>query len=174
MSVTGIINELQGAMLYFENIERFSKDIYLNENLKEKKKVCNMESTSIEKSKKEELTIIPEYKDKLFWIFYILNNGLSNYTLILGNNFKEENKEKIELITKVRENKDFLKKNKWKRSNVETNLVGEKIIDINTFFCICGLNNINVVLIKNKCLFEFVNVSFDTKIYIVTYLEENK
>ena len=29
-------------------------------------------------------------------------------------------------------------------------------------------------MIKNKCLFEFVNVSFNTKIYIVNYLAENK
>ena len=29
-----MINELQGSMLYFENIERFSKDIFLNEELR--------------------------------------------------------------------------------------------------------------------------------------------
>ena len=169
-----MIKDLQSSMLYFENIERFSKDIFLNEELKENKKKYNKNSNTDMKIKTDDLTIVPNYKDKLFWIYYILNKGLSSYTLVLGNNFKEENKEKIKLVEKVRNNKEFLKKNKWKRSNVETNLVGEKIIDINTFFCICGLNNINVILIKNKCLFEFLNISFDTKIYIVKYLEENK
>ena len=173
MSVSEIISELQGAMLYFENVERFSKDIYFQGKLEENKKYRN-EIRNDKVESKEELEIVPEYCDKLFWIFYILCKGLSSYTLILGNNFKEENNEKIKLVEKVRENKDFLKKNKWKRSSVETNLVGEKVIDINTFFCICGLHNINVILIKNKCLFEFVNVSFDTKIYIVNYLDGDK
>ena len=173
MSVSEIINELQGAMLYFENIEKFSKDIYFADRLEENKK-CRNEIRNDIVENKDELEIIPEYSDKLFWIFYILSKGLSSYTLILGNNFKEENKEKIKLVEMVREKKDFLKKNKWKRSSIETNLVGEKLIDINTFFCICGLHNINVILIKNKSLFEFVNISFDTKIYIVNYLEGNK
>tara|TARA_B100001063_G_C16768382_1_gene560032 strand:+ start:1812 stop:2561 length:750 start_codon:yes stop_codon:yes gene_type:complete len=173
MSVTEIIDELQDAMLYFENIERFSKDICFEDKLEESKKNYK-ESKNNKMSKKDDESIIPEYKDKLFWIFYILNKGLSNYTLIFGNNFKEENDEKIHLVEKVRKNKDFLKKNKWKRSSIETNLVGEKMIDINTFFCICGLHNINVILIKNKCLFEFVNISFNTKIYVINYLEENK
>ena len=173
MSVIDIISELQGAMLYFENVERFSKDIYFDDKLEERKK-CRNEIRNEKIESKDELEIIPEYIDKLFWIFYILYKGLSNYTLIFGNNFKEENNEKIKLIEMVRENKDFLKKNKWKRSSIETNLVGEKVININTFFCICGLYNINVILIKNKSLFEFVNISFDTKIYIINYLEGNK
>ena len=41
MSVTEIIDELQDAMLYFENIERFSKDIFFQEKLEESKKSYN-------------------------------------------------------------------------------------------------------------------------------------
>ena len=97
MSVSEIINELQGAMLYFENIEKFSKDIYFADRLEENKK-CRNEIRNDIVENKDELEIIPEYSDKLFWIFYILSKGLSSYTLILGNNFKEENKEKIKLV----------------------------------------------------------------------------
>merc|ERR1711871_460840 len=104
-----MIKDLQSSMLYFENIERFSKDIFLNEELKENKKKYNKNSNTDMKIKTDDLTIVPNYKDKLFWIYYILNKGLSSYTLVLGNNFKEENKEKIKLVEKVRNNKEFLK-----------------------------------------------------------------
>ena len=55
------------------------------------------------------------------------------YNLIHNTEFKNEKEIKIKLIDKIRENKDILKKNKWKRNNIEQNLLYEKNMSINSF-----------------------------------------
>ena len=70
--------------LNYENIERLSIKIeptYSNKEYK-KKKIVNTESTLFS----------PYHNDKLFWIFYILKNGIQQYNLIGKNHFFIESK----------------------------------------------------------------------------------
>jgi|UniRef100_A0A6C0C0R1 hypothetical protein len=156
------INEIQNYSLNINNIERISK-YFENKNVKDKKK-------DIYKDKEVVLDssyFIPNEKDRLFWIFYILKYGMYEYDFIDKRHFFIEQKEKIKLVELVREKKDILKKNKWKRNKIESMLVGEKKIDLNTFFCICYLNNINLCIINKKCLYDCISESFNTEISIM-------
>ena len=161
-----MIKQFSEATQYFlnyENIERLSikkKPTYLNKE-SQKKNIVNTEST----------LFTPYHDDKLFWIFYILKNGIEQYNLIGKNHFFIEQEEKIKHIILIRENKHILKEHKWKKNNLESNLIGDKKINLTTFFCICYLNNINICIRNNKCLYDCVNESFDAKINII---EQNK
>lgn len=146
-----------------ENIERlYIKNKHISENKEYKKKsIVNTESTLFS----------PYHDDKLFWIFYILKYGIEDYNLIGKNHFFIEQEKKIHQIKLIRKNKDILKQNKWKKNNLESNLIGDKKINLTTFFCICYLNNINICIRNNKCLYDCVNESFDVEINII---EQNK
>ena len=163
------IQEIQNYSLNYNNIERLTKNIIIN-SINEKNKQ-NKQNKQNKKDNNINLTenslFIPKYNDKLFWIYYILKYGIDDYNFIGKNHFFIEQEEKIKLIKLIRENKDILKKNKWKKSKLEPNLVGDKNINLSTFFCICTLNNINICIINNKCLYDCVNESYDTKINII-------
>ena len=51
-------------------------------------------------------------KDNLFWCYYIIKYGIIKYESLLNNTFSEEQREKIQLIEMIRNNKELLKKNK--------------------------------------------------------------
>ena len=149
----------QEYSLSYENIERLAIKIKSTHSNKEykKKSIVNKESTLFS----------PYHDDKLFWIFYILKNGIEDYNLIGKNHFFIEQEEKIKQIKIIRENKDILKKNKWKKNKLEPNLIGDRKINLTTFFCICNLNNINICIKNDKCLYDCVEESYDTKINII-------
>ena len=67
--------------------------------------------------------------------------------------FVEEKQQKIQLVEKIRSNKEILKKYKWKKNALETDLVYNKHISLDTFMCICKISNLNVSIIKNKCFY---------------------
>ena len=80
-------------------------------------------------------------------------NSSINYLLLDTKKFKEEKEQKINLVEKLRSNKELLKKYKWKRNAIETDLVYSDEISIETFMCICAISNINVSIVKNRCLY---------------------
>ena len=163
------INEIQNYSLNINNIERISKHT-INQ-----KKIDNRKD--FEKKNKQQVYetyyFTPQEKDKLFWIFYILKYGIYEYDFIDKRHFFIEQSEKIKLVKQIREKKEILKKNKWKKSQIEPNLVGDSKINLNTFFCICYLNNINLCIINKKCLYECVNESFDAEISIMKKDRDN-
>jgi len=150
--------------LNYENIERLA---IKNDS---KKKINEYKKNDIIEYKSNLFS--PKYDDKLFWIFYILKNGIESYNLIGKNHFFIEQDIKIKQIKLIRENKDILKKNKWKKNKLEPNLIGDKNINLTTFFCICYLNNINICIKNDKCLYEIINESYDAEINII-YKEKN-
>jgi hypothetical protein len=105
--------------------------------------------------------IVPTDKDKLFWCYYILMNGVDNYSLLDTKKFVEEKKSKINLVEKLRLNKDILKKNKWKKNAIEADLVYSEEISTETFMCICAISNINVMILKNRCLYTIEDMTCD-------------
>ena len=92
---------------------------------------------------------IPKFKDTLFWCYYIMKYGLTKYNMV-NHVFKEKQKIKIDLIYLIRENKEQLKKMKYKRIKLENNLLYERKISLQTFFCLCHLNNFNVYVVEDN------------------------
>lgn len=110
------------------------------------------------KKEKESDFLLPIETDTLFWCFYILYCGLFKYETLGSDTFKEEKAMKIKLVEDIRNHKDLLKKNKWKKTIIENDLVSEKRISLNTFFCICAIKNINPMVVKGRLIYSQQNV----------------
>ena len=150
------INSLSHYMFTSKHIMDLCLVLEEGVKIKRSDKIKDLRSVNSEKNIKTPVYnkfIIPAEKDKLFWCYYILSNGEHGYSLLDGNIFKEEKEEKINLIEKIRQNKDILKKYKWKRGIIENELVYDKMISLNTFLCICAVSGLNVAVIKNKCIY---------------------
>ena len=92
-------------------------------------------------------------EDDLFWCFYIMHFGLQKYTLI-RNFFTEEKNVKIGFVEVIRKNKDILKQHKWKRNQIENELVHEKKISLTTFICLCTVFNHSFLIIDGRKLYD--------------------
>lgn len=112
---------------------------------------------------KKETMYKPKQKDSLFWCFYILKNGFSNYEMEINNQyFVVEKKEKFKYIELLRKNKDLLKLHKIKPfTELEDDLANKDKISIKTFFSLCILENINVLLINKRKIYELLCVDTD-------------
>ena len=99
---------------------------------------------------------VPRKTDTLFWIFYIIIHGFSEYELIGSNSFEVEKTEKYRLIELLRkkEYKDILKKNKITKikEDLEDDLGHKERITHKTFFALCYAHKINVLFLhRQKC-----------------------
>ena len=86
-------------------------DLCIDQKLKKMKapKTNNTQKQKVKITDKDNI-FIPVEKDKLFWCYYVLVNGLGNYQLLDNKKFKEEKEQKINLVEKLRAHKDLLKK----------------------------------------------------------------
>ena len=103
----------------FSELNRFSlskKNIQSFHVLKLGKKIVKHE-TPVKQIVNESL-FFPAYKDSLFWCYYIIIYGIEDFRLIQSD-FKEEKNIKINLIQKIREKKQILKKMKYKRTEID-------------------------------------------------------
>ena len=89
-------------------------------------------------------------KDTLFWCYYIIKYGIASYQVLMNNTFKEEKTIKIQLVESIRDNKELLKKNKWKRNIIEGDVWSSTFINIQTFMCICAIDKLNIAIVKNN------------------------
>ena len=115
--------------------------------------------------KEKDIVYRPKQKDSLFWCFYILKNGYSNYEMeINGQYFTVEKKEKFKYIDMIRKNKDILKIHKIKPlTELEDDLANKERISVKTFFALCILENINVILVDKRKIIELLCVDIDDK-----------
>jgi len=127
--------------------------------------VVNSFATVKEKVKREQTIYKPRQKDTLFWCFYILKHGYSNYEMEINNQyFTVEKREKFNYINIIRNNKDILKLHKIKPiCGLEDDLANKDKISIKTFFALCILENINVLLVDKRKIFEIMCVDPDEK-----------
>jgi hypothetical protein len=100
--------------------------------------------------------LLPKFSDTLFWCYYIMKNGLAAYEMVHGDGYKDSFEQKIELVYKIRENKELLKQHKWKRNAIEDELVNHKQITISAFMCICAIQKFNVVYIDNRKIYTLI------------------
>lgn len=113
--------------------------------------------------KKKDTMYKPKQKDSLFWCFYILKNGFSNYEMEINNQyFIVEKNEKFKYIELFRKNKDLLKLHKIKPlTEVEDDLANKDKISIKTFFALCAIENINVLLVNKRKVYELLCTNID-------------
>lgn len=168
---SNIIFELQDYMFTFENMNRYSKhmiQIYDVDNNKIQKpkastknidKKCHDTTPKPRKPEnKKETMYTPKQKDSLFWCFYILKHGFSNYEMEINNQyFVVEKKEKFKYIELLRKHKDLLKLHKIKPlTELEDDLANKPRISIKTFFALCALENINILLVNKRKVYELL------------------
>ena len=177
-----IFLDLQDYMFTSKNINRYTKHIihFNNENITPKSSLKNIEETNFQTNKpnkketfdkvketiKETKTINkvketmyrPRQKDSLFWCFYILKYGFSNYEMEINNQyFVVEKNEKFKYIELLRKNKDILKLHKIKPlTQLEDDLANKDKISPKTFFALCVLENINVLLVDKRKVYELL------------------
>jgi hypothetical protein len=181
-----IFFDLQDYMFTSKNINRFTKHIIIfnNENLMPKSSLKNIKTNinniknkeTFEKKtiknvkeikpienvkkydKKKETMYRPKQKDSLFWCFYIFKYGFSNYEMEINNQyFVVEKNEKFKYIELLRKNKDLLKLHKIKPlTQLEDDLANKDKISPKTFFALCILENINVLLVDKRKVYELL------------------
>jgi hypothetical protein len=180
------INELQDYMFTLNNLNSFTKHI-IHINVAPKASTQNiipeMEETppknipkppSIEKKIFENKRKIapdpnpiykPKQQDSLFWCLYILKHGYFNYEMeINGRYFVVEKQEKFKYIETLRKNKDLIKIHKIKPfTELEDDLANKDRISVKTFFALCVLENINILLVNKRKIFELTCVDIDNE-----------
>ena len=118
----------------------------------------------------KDTTYKPLKKDSLFWCFYILKYGFSKYEMEVGNqHFLIEKQEKFKYIDEIRKatNKDLLKIHKIKPlSLLEDDLANQEKISVKTFFALCIIENMNIMLIDKRKVYEVLTTD-EPKIHVV-------
>ena len=178
-----IISSIQDYMFTSKNLTRYTKHMIQIE-LKPKSSLKNIQrDKNYDKDKDKDKRIVQKYitekcntekkvidsiyrpkqKDSLFWCFYILKNGYSNYEMEINNQyFTVEKTEKFKYIDTIRKNKDILKIHKIKPfTELEDDLANKERISVKTFFALCVLENINVLLVDKRKIFELTCVDID-------------
>lgn len=105
--------------------------------------------------------LLPKQYDTLFWCYYIMVFGHFSYITLGENSFEEEKSIKIALAEKIKDNKELLKENKWKRRKLETELVIDKNISFQTFFFMCAIKKLNVIIQYKRCIYSCKNNNTD-------------
>ena len=147
----------------FDNKQNTNKKLVTPTN---KNTVAKTDNKTIINKKYEMETIYkPKQKDSLFWCFYILKHGYSNYEMEINNQyFTIEKREKFNYIEMLRKNKELLKLHKIKPfTELEDDLANKDKISVKTFFALCILENINVLLVDKRKIFELTCVDIDDK-----------
>ena len=169
-----ILNELKDYILDNKNILRFTKcniGTKIGTSIGTSTKIGTSTGTKTNKQKQpihRDIHYNPRQKDSLFWCFYILKNGISKYEMEISNqHFVIEKQEKFKYIEMMRKSKDILKMYKIKPlSFVEDDLANSEKISIKTFFALCILEKINIILVDKRKIYETI-LTDEPKINIV-------
>jgi len=108
--------------------------------------------------------------DQLFWIIYKIVEG--DYMYETNCNFKTEKDFKIKCIENLRLIKPKLKTYKLRLNIVEDQLLNSKKINLEAFFALSLLYNLNIFYVWNNKFFEFI-CSDNSDIYIINNVNDN-
>ena len=111
--------------------------------------------------------------DTLFWCFYVMKNGISDYEKEPPT-FAKEKIEKIKYIQLLRDNKSTLKSHRInKLCDIETNLSLDKRITQHTFFALCALENLNAVILKPQIYADIIANTATTDVRIIQHSNQD-
>jgi hypothetical protein len=147
-----------------KNLIKYCKDMLGEEKEGNKKLSTNENFAKKESTKKAESNnnvskfYSPKQNDSLFWCFYILKHGYSNYEMeINGQYFVIEKQTKLKYVEQLKKFKDAFKLHKIKPfSEIEDDLANKDKISIKTFFALCIMENINVLLVEKKKIYQLL------------------
>jgi len=148
--------------------KNFIKQNKINKNNK------NNDYKNINKIKIKPTIFSCHLNDKLFWCFYVIKMGLDDYENLNNQYFIKEKEMKFKFIENLRSNKPLLKANKIKPLyELEDDLANKDKISLKTFIAICLINNVNIVIIDDKKMYENL-VNINDQIYIINKTEDLK
>jgi len=119
----------------------------------------------------KESIFFPKEQDSLFWCYYIISSGESNYEMMNVKNSLLAKQIKINYVNKIRMNKQIVKTYKFDTiTNIESNLANDNNISIKTIMTLCAIDKTNVIFVSRKTYYELL--MNDTKtIYIIREVE---
>ena len=165
-----MLNNFESHILNDANIQTYLK-YKLTETYDNKKQIKN-EKKNIYIKKPQ--IFIPREQDTLFWCYYIIKNGDIKYEMIQNRNFVTTKQLKIDLVSKIRENKTTIKMYKFDTlSNLESNLSNDNNISIKTFMTLCAISNINIIFVSKKTYYELLTNDTDI-IYIIREIDNSQ
>jgi len=97
----------------------------------------------------------PFQKDKLFWCFYVLLNGFTDYEMHRTGHYAIEKAFKISSVEKLRTMKPQIKELKLKINEVEDELVNKEQITVKALQVLCLVYKVSVTYIYGKQYCEF-------------------
>ena len=100
----------------------------------------------------------PKQRDQLFWCFYVILQGHSEYEMT-NNFFTLEKETKYKWIEVFRGRKELFKPIKVSRNVVEDELANAKAITMATVKALCHLNDVNVFYVDDKKYYEITTNS---------------
>jgi len=172
INVDNILLERENPIIYECSIP---DEIFDTENFTLIDRVLKQnEDIVVRKQIKPIVEFIINDKDCLFWTFYIMVNGIENYSQIGIKNIVCEKKEKLSLVDNViQKNVSFLKENKIRiTKHIIQDLAYEKKINFQTFQVLCLLHNLSFIIKYKKCYYEYKSPSNSQP--IILELRENK
>lgn len=116
--------------------------------------------------------IFPVEKDKLFWCFYIIKNGVENYEFNKTISFKTEKDFKFVSAEKIKEFKDTFKSLKLKLNELQDELINQQCITFKGLVALCYIYKINILYVKNKTYYEIIT-NEDGNINVILERKEN-
>jgi hypothetical protein len=181
--VYNVVEELQDYMFTNKNLIEFNKDnfnldvidkcdtnaiVNYKNNATNDKYINDKKNTNVKKNEITENIYKPRQADSLFWCFYILKYGYSKYEMEIGNqHFTIEKTEKFKYIENLRKKKDILKINKIRPlSDLEDDLAHNPRISIKTFFALCIIEKLNILLVDKRKMYESIN-NDDSEIHVI-------
>jgi len=135
----------------------FLQNVYLDRASKKHKD----DFFSKENVKKELISniFVPGEKDKLFWCFFIMQNGMEKYLSICQNHFQIETSTKISIAESLKKNEILLKQNKLKRDIIENELVNENKITMDGMKALCVLHRMDLLVICKNMFYKISGLS---------------
>ena len=161
---------LSKNMFNGKNLRQFTKHMIQFTSCVRSSNEKKCKNNSIKQVLPKDTIYKPLKKDSLFWCFYILKYGFSKYEMEVGNqHFSIEKQEKFKYIDELHKpiKKDLLKIHKIKPlSLLEDDLANQERISIKTFFALCINENMNVILIDKRKVYEVLTTD-DPKIHVI-------
>jgi hypothetical protein len=112
----------------------------------------------------------PKEQDSLFWCYYIISSGESNYEMINVKNSLVAKQFKINYINKIRTNKQLVKTYKFDTiTNIESNLAHDNNINIKTVMSLCVIDKINLIFVSKNTYYELL-MNDSEEIYVIREL----
>ena len=113
----------------------------------------------------------PKEMDSLFWCYYIISGGESNYEMLNVKNSLIAKQLKINYVNKIRMNKQIIKTYKFDTiTNIESNLANDNNININCVMSLCAIDKINIIFVSRKTYYELLMNDTDP-IYIIREID---